>query len=100
MAPIAVPWKRLIRFHSAEDDQVYFGDAIVPNDDFDIGLPENLHSLEAKIITGDPLSPECKVTDKVVRVKQLLGPLTTKMVPAIRCIGGNYLSHCISLRSP
>lgn len=94
MSPVTVPWGRLIRFVSAEDDQIYFGDAIVPDDEFDIGLPENLSLLKAKIIMGDPLAPTCKVADSTVQVKQLLGPLTTKMVPSIRCIGGNYLSHC------
>jgi hypothetical protein len=29
----------------------------------------------------------------VVSVKKLLGPLTSETVPAVRCIGGNYLSH-------
>ncbi|KAJ9612956.1 hypothetical protein H2200_002897 [Cladophialophora chaetospira] len=93
MAPVTVPWSRLIRFVSAEDNEIYFGDAVVPDDDFDIGLPENLPSLKARIIKGDALSSTCTVTDKTVQVKKLLGPLTTKMVPSIRCIGGNYLSH-------
>lgn len=94
MTAVTVPWGRLIRFVSAEDDQIYFGDCIVPDDDFDIGLPQNLPSLKAKIIAGEPLSSTCIVTDKIVRVKKLLGPMTTKMVPSIRCIGGNYMSHC------
>lgn len=96
MSPVVVPWKRLVRFVSTDDDQIYFGDAIVPDDDFDIGLPENLPKLKAKIITGDPLSSTCTVTDKVVQVKKLVGPLLPKQVPSIRCIGGNYLSHCES----
>ncbi|OAP56445.1 hypothetical protein AYL99_09624 [Fonsecaea erecta] len=92
--PSRVPWSRLIRFISAEDDQIYFGDAIVPDDaDFDIGDPANHASLTAKVVTGDPLLPTCQVTDRVLHVKKLLGPLTYKMVPCIRCIGGNYVSH-------
>ena len=93
-SPQKVPWARLIRFVNAEDEQVYFGDAMVPDDDFDIGAPCSLNSLTAKIITGDPLTSTCKVTDQVVKVKRLLGPLEYQMVPSIRCIGGNYLSHC------
>ncbi|OAL36451.1 hypothetical protein AYO20_04347 [Fonsecaea nubica] len=94
-APSKVPWTRLIRFISAEDgdDQIYFGDAIVPTADFDIGDPANHASLTARVVTGDPLLPTCQVTDRVLRVKKLLGPLTYKMVPSIRCIGGNYVSH-------
>jgi hypothetical protein len=88
-----VPWGRLIRFVSAEDDSICYGDAVVPNADFDIGLPENLSSLQARIITGDPLTADCTVTDKIVRVKRLLGPLTYRQIPSVHCIGGNYLSH-------
>lgn len=95
--PHKVPWARLVRFVSAEDDETYYGDAVVPSEDFDIGLPENLSSLTAKIVTGDPLKRDCKVTDKVVKVKKLLGPLTYRQVPSVLCIGGNYLSHRMSL---
>ena len=91
--PLNVPWSRLIRFVSAEDEQIYYGDAVVPSNDFDIGLPANLSSLKARVITGNPISANCKVTDKVVGVKKLLGPLTPDTVPAVRCIGGNYLTH-------
>ncbi|OAP55013.1 hypothetical protein AYL99_10713 [Fonsecaea erecta] len=91
--PVEVPWSRLIRFVSAEDDDIHFGDAVVPSADFDVGDPKNAQSLTAKLIEGNPLSPDCKVTDKVVKVKKLLGPLTRDMVPALRCIGGNYRSH-------
>jgi hypothetical protein len=91
--PFKVPWSRLIRFVSAEDGQTYYGDAVVPSNDFDIGLPANLPLLQARVITGNPISADCEVTDKVVSVKKLLGPLTSETVPAVRCIGGNYLSH-------
>ena len=97
---VNVPWSRLIRFVSAEDDQIHFGDVIVPSPDFDIGLPANASSLRAKLITGDPLSSDCKVTDQVVEVKKLLGPLTPGMVPAVRCIGGNYETHCKHSSNP
>ncbi|OQU99448.1 hypothetical protein CLAIMM_05079 [Cladophialophora immunda] len=91
--PPRIPWTRLIRFISAEDDQIYFGDALVPDPDFDIGDPSNHAALTARVVTGDPLLPTCRVTDRVLHVKKLLGPLTYKMVPSIRCIGGNYISH-------
>lgn len=95
-----VPWDRLIRFVDAEDNAIHYGDAVVPDEDFDIGLPENLSSLKAKIITGDPLTADCKVTDRVVNVKKLLGPLTYRQVPSVQCIGGNYLSHRMLPESP
>lgn len=88
MVPVNVPWDGLIRFVSVEDDQIYFGDAIVPDDDFDIGLPENFSALKAKFITGNLLSSSCTVKNKAVKVKKLLGPLMTKTIPSIRCIGG------------
>ena len=91
--PFKVPWSRLIRFVSTEDGQTYYGDAVVPSNDFDIGLPANLSLLKARVITGKPISADCEVTDKVVSVKKLLGPLTSETVPAVRCIGGNYLTH-------
>ena len=91
--PVPVPWSRLIRFVSAEDDLVHFGDAIASSDNFDIGTPLNASSLKARIIRGNPLKPDCQVTDKIVAVKKLLGPLTSDTVPAVRCIGGNYEGH-------
>jgi hypothetical protein len=94
MAPPEVPWSYLIRFVSAKDNGIHFGDVIMPSTDFDIGLPANLPLLEAKIIIGNPLTSDCKVTDEVVKVKKLLGPLTPDTVRAVRCIGGNYATHC------
>jgi hypothetical protein len=91
--PLDVPWSHLIRF-VGEDQQIYFGDAIVPDADFDVGAATNLSSLKAKVITGNPLSIDCIVMDKVLKVQKLLGPLTSSMVPAVRCIGGNYAAHC------
>jgi hypothetical protein len=90
---VKVAWSRLIRFVGA-DGNIYFGDAITADADFDVGVPANLPFLTAKIVTGDPLSPNCVVTGQVMKVKQLLGPLTNSMVPAVRCIGGNYAAHC------
>jgi hypothetical protein len=93
-SPIATPWSHLIRFVSAHDNEIHFGDAIVA-DDFDIGALQNASAtLKAKLIEGNPLSEGCVVLhDKIVLVKTLLGPLTPQMVPTIRCIGMNYASH-------
>lgn len=92
------PWSRLIRFVGA-DDEVYFGDALTDQLDFDVGAAatEDPISLHAKVVLGDPLSGRCKVTNRVEAVKRLLGPFTMTTMPAIRCIGGNYREHCTSV---
>ncbi|KAH8799760.1 hypothetical protein F5884DRAFT_686359 [Xylogone sp. PMI_703] len=86
------PWARLIRFISS-DDVVHYGDVIAPSSDFDVGSPSNASSLTARLITGNPFGPDCKVTDTVLPVKKLLGPFTKDTIPAVRCIGGNYGGH-------
>lgn len=89
---VEVPWSYLIRF-VGEDGQIYFGDAVITDENFDIGDPINLPRLKAKIITGNPLASDCVITDKIIKVQKLLGPLISSMVPAVRCIGGNYAAH-------
>lgn len=89
--PVEVPWFRLIRFVAAEDDQIYYGDAVATSPDFDVG--KNVENLTARLVTGNPLSPGCKISEKELTVKKLLGPLTRETCPALRCIGGNYRSH-------
>ncbi len=91
--PVEVPWSYLIRFLSSKDDQIHFGDVVMPFPEFDIGAPANRAQIRARVITGNPLSPDCVVTEEVVSVKKLLGPLTPDSVRAVRCIGGNYGSH-------
>ncbi|KAH8703388.1 hypothetical protein BGW36DRAFT_393742 [Talaromyces proteolyticus] len=90
-----VPWTHLIRFVSEHDDCVYFGDAILPADDYSIGAEDGSGvELKARLIHGNPFDRDCKVReDSIVKVKQLLGPLTPDTVPAIRCIGLNYADH-------
>lgn len=89
--PVQVPWSRLVRFVASEDDEIHFGDAVVPSPDFDVG--RNADKLSAKLVIGNPLSPDCIVSEEVLTVKKLLGPLTQEMCPALRCVGGNYRSH-------
>jgi 2-keto-4-pentenoate hydratase/2-oxohepta-3-ene-1,7-dioic acid hydratase in catechol pathway len=52
--------------------------------------------LKAKVIAGDDIystTGSCKVTDEVVTVKTLLGPLSQSDVPILRCVGLNYAKH-------
>ena len=89
------PWERLIRFVST-DGRILRGDPILPSPDFDLGTVTEKTRLQAHIIIGDNIfdtSGQTRVTDEVVTVKQLLGPLETKDVPVLRCVGLNYAKH-------
>ena len=85
-------WNRLIRF-VATDGRTLYGEPIMPEGDFDLGTTTETTGLKAKVIQGDDLFSSARVTDEVVTVKRLLGPLAQKDVPVLRCIGLNYASH-------
>lgn len=88
-------WKRLIRFES-KDGVILRGEPILPTPDFDIGSTTEETGLQAKVIKvaeGGIFDPETEVTDEVVQVKRLLGPVGVDEVPIIRCIGLNFIKH-------
>ncbi|KIW83637.1 hypothetical protein Z517_02883 [Fonsecaea pedrosoi CBS 271.37] len=90
-----VPWTRLIRF-VATDGRVLRGEPILPSEDFDLGNVTEADQLKAKVIVGDDIfdtTGQTKVTDEVVTVKKLLGPLAREEVPILRCVGLNYAKH-------
>ncbi|TKA70413.1 hypothetical protein B0A49_06211 [Cryomyces minteri] len=90
-----VAWSRLIRF-VATDGRTLRGEPIMPSADFDLGFVTESDKLQAKVIVGDDLydtTGKTKVTDEVVTVKRLLGPLTKEDVPILRCVGLNYAKH-------
>lgn len=89
-----VAWNRLIRF-VATDGRVLRGEPILPKHDFDIGSTTEATKLTAKVIVGDPYDTtgSTKVSDEVVTVKKLLGPLAAEDVPILRCVGLNYAKH-------
>jgi len=90
-----VVWSRLIRF-IATDGRILRGEPILPKPDFDLGHTTEETELAAKVITGVDAydtTGKTKVTDEIVTVKKLLGPLTQSDVPIIRCIGLNYATH-------
>ncbi|KAH7028899.1 uncharacterized protein B0I36DRAFT_245215 [Microdochium trichocladiopsis] len=92
---MSVCWDRLIRF-VATDGRTLRGEPILPDPDFDLGNTTEATGLKAKVITGDDIydtTGATKVTDEVVTVKKLLGPLAQSEVPSVRCIGLNYISH-------
>ncbi|KAF2168889.1 hypothetical protein M409DRAFT_65247 [Zasmidium cellare ATCC 36951] len=88
-------WQRLIRFE-ATDGRVLRGEPILPQEDFDLGTVTEDTKLQAKVIVGSDIydgSGESKVSDEVVQVKRLLGPLTAEDVDILRCVGLNYAKH-------
>jgi hypothetical protein len=89
-----VSWERLIRF-VATDGRVLRGEPILPSPDFDLGLVSSETRLKAKVIDGDDIFDVAStiVTDEIVTVEKLLGPLTPKDVPILRCVGLNYAKH-------
>lgn len=92
---MSVSWTRLIRF-VAQDGRVLRGEPILPQPDFDIGNTTEETNLTARVIHGTDIydtSGATKVSNEVVKVKTLLGPLTAADVPIIRCVGLNYAKH-------
>ncbi|KAJ3532213.1 hypothetical protein NM208_g8545 [Fusarium decemcellulare] len=83
-------WSRLIRFVD-DEDRVCLGDALVdPAEDL-VALLE-AGDLTALELVGKDLF-DAKPTDKLRRVKKLLGPLDPEHVPILRCVGLNYAKH-------
>lgn len=88
-------WTRLIRF-IATDDRILRGEPIMPHPGFDLGQTTEETKLRAKVIIGDDIydtTGATKVTDEIVVVKKLLGPVSAQDVPILRCIGFNYTHH-------
>lgn len=88
-------WSRLIRFEST-DGRLLRGEPILPSPNFDVGSTIEGTKLQAKVIEGQDIydtTGKTKVTDEIVTVKKLLGPLAQEDVPIVRCIGLNFLKH-------
>jgi hypothetical protein len=91
-------WERLIRF-IATDGRLLVGEPILPSPDYDLGDVTEASKLQAKVISGEDIydtTGKTKVTDEVVTVKKLLGPLAQRDVPSLRCVGLNYAKHSTS----
>ncbi len=91
MAP-AVSWDRLVRYVSAKDGKVRYGDPIVSDSKPDIDQMALDGKLEVNVLAG-PTPMQATATGEKDTVKKLLGPLTAKAVPIIRCVGLNYKTH-------
>lgn len=87
-------WNRLIRYVSAKDGSIRYGEPIVSEDKPDIDALALKGGLRVKVLEGEnPIV--AKPTGEEDEVKQggLLGPLTSKDVPIVRCVGLNYRTH-------
>lgn len=84
-------FKRLIRF-IGEDNQEYFGDAILPEGEIDV-----YKAKEATIIIGDVLK-DYTLTNYTQKIKKLLSPLSPDQIPSLRCVGMNYTKHAIEIK--
>lgn len=92
---MSVPWTRLIRFE-ATDSRLLLGEPILPFPEFDIGNTTEETRLKARVIVGSDIydtTGATRVSDEVVTVKRLLGPLNAETVPILRCVGLNYARH-------
>ncbi|KAL6918562.1 hypothetical protein FSST1_010057 [Fusarium sambucinum] len=83
-------WSQLIRFLD-EKDEIHLGDAVAESAEDLTNLLE-AGNLTANELVGTELF-DTKPTGKTIKVKKLLGPLTPKDVPIIRCVGLNYAKH-------
>ncbi|OOQ86277.1 fumarylacetoacetate hydrolase family protein [Penicillium brasilianum] len=92
---MSLPWKRLIRF-IATDGRTLRGEPILPTPDTDLGFITEADQLQARVIEGTDIydtTGATRVTDEVVTVKTMLGPLAPSDVPILRCVGLNYAKH-------
>jgi hypothetical protein len=95
MAPLT-SWDRLVRYVSAKDGKIRYGEPIVSDSKPDIDQLALDGKLEVKILEGrSPI--DAQPTGEQDTVKQLLGPLTPHDVPIIRGVGLNYKTHSESL---
>lgn len=99
---VKVAWSRLIRF-VATDGRTLRGEPILPSEDFDLGNVTEADELQAKVIIGDDIfdtTGKTFVTNEIVGVKKVLGPLAASEIPILRCVGLNYAKHSAYHRGP
>lgn len=92
---MSLPWTRLIRF-IATDGRTLRGEPILPTPTTDLGFTTESDNLQARVIEGSDIydtTGETRVSDEIVSVKTILGPLAQTDVPILRCVGLNYAKH-------
>ena len=98
MAPLT-SWDRLVRYVSSKDGKIRYGEPIVSDSKPDIDQLAQDGKLEVKVLDG-PTPWQAEPTGEQDQVKKLLGPLTAKDVPIVRCTGLNYKTHSILAQLP
>lgn len=98
MAPLT-KWDRLIRYVSAKDGKIRYGEPIVEGSKPDIDDLAQKGGLKVKVLEG-PTFVQAEPTGDEDEVKQLLGPLTPHDVPVVRCTGLNYKTHSKFISNP
>lgn len=91
---MTLPWKRLIRFQAA-DGRILRGEPLVAAD-VDLGFITAVDKVQARVLSGDDIydtTGKTRLTDEIVDVKTVLGPLVKEDVPILRCVGLNYAKH-------
>jgi len=87
-----IAWDRLVRYVSASDGTVKYGQPILDSPDVDVAALAQEGKLEVHVAEGsNPLA--ARPGSQKDRVKSLLGPFRVEDVPIIRCIGLNYKTH-------
>lgn len=92
---MSLPWKRLIRF-IATDGRLLRGEPILPNPTTDLGFITASDKLQARVLEGEDIydtTGKTHLTEEVVTVQTILGPLAQTEVPILRCVGLNYAKH-------
>lgn len=92
MASKLIAWDRLVRYVSASDGTVKYGQPILDSPDVDVAALAEEGKLEVLVAEGEnPLA--ARPGSQKDQVKSLLGPFRVEDVPIIRCIGLNYKTH-------
>lgn len=85
-------WDRLVRYVSAKDGQVRYGEPILYST---VDIDQQITAgaiVKVRVLKG--LSALTAVpTDEEDEIQQLLGPLSPAEVPIVRCTGLNYKTH-------
>ncbi|KAK8085956.1 5-carboxymethyl-2-hydroxymuconate isomerase [Apiospora phragmitis] len=74
-----------------DDDEVHYGEPKITTASELESLLEKGELLATEVLGSNPF--EGDATGKELKVKSLLGPLTPRDVPIVRCIGLNYIKH-------
>lgn len=92
MASELIAWERLVRYVSASDGTVKYGQPILDSPDVDVAALAEEGKLEVLVAEGENPLAALPGSQKD-QVKSLLGPFRVEDVPIIRCIGLNYKTH-------